>query len=78
MTRGVLGIQPSEDVLQPMPVGKAVSEAINQTYRLTALDYRQHRADRSRPDSLKQIGGPFGSLRSPGSRRRSAHCNSFS
>ncbi len=58
MTRGVLGIQPSEDVLQPMPVGKAVSEGIEQTYRLTGAILDSIAQIVRGRISVKQIGGP--------------------
>jgi len=58
MTRGVLGIQPSDDVLQPMPVGPAVAEAIDQTYRLTGTIIDGIAQIVRGRISLKQIGGP--------------------
>jgi regulator of sigma E protease len=58
LTRGMLGIRPSERVLQPMPVGQAFGEAVDQTWRMTgAIVDGIVQIFRGRV-SPEQIGGP--------------------
>jgi regulator of sigma E protease len=56
--RGMLGITPSDQVLKPMPIAKALPEAVSRTYRLTtAIVDGIGQTIRGRV-SVKQIGGP--------------------
>ena len=57
-TRGMFGISPSEQNLQPMPPLRAMAEAVDQTFRLTgAITDGLSQIVRGRV-SVKQIGGP--------------------
>lgn len=57
--RGVLGIAASRTVLQPMPVIKAVPEAVSQTYRVTAGLVDTVMQIVRGYVSPKQLGGPI-------------------
>jgi regulator of sigma E protease len=59
-TRGMLGISPSEQVLEPLPLTKAVPQAVGQTYRMvgTVIDGLSQIV-RGRM-SVEQIRGPAG------------------
>jgi regulator of sigma E protease len=57
--RGLLGIGPSRSVLEPMPVGTAISEAVSQTLRLTRAIFDTLVQMVRGYVSPKQLGGPI-------------------